>query len=293
MKKSNNFVDSFKLQFQIGEIAVIPVSVILLGLDRKYTPSIVTWLKLKQLLKNSYGSFKIEKSKFIAQFLNLSFKTFKKHIQILLDKELLRFADDNPNLIQIVSQFQKGAICSTGVINAKLLFEINNSKEYTYKMFRAFLTEISIDLDCVKKIAKRKKYAKSYGKDSKEFASLKKWNLDCKRERLPIACAYTQTLINKSKATVANYRKCENFTSATYINRVRVDKSVVRAIIHNANDEERDRIETGEILTKNYGYYFVNSRGDVCKRFIAIRKCDDKLVKRHCYHVNTKTRKYL
>jgi len=290
MKQFNNIVEEYKLQFQIGEVAVIPVSAILLGLDRRFTPSIVTWLKLKQLLKNSYGSFQVTKIKFLANFLNLSLRTFKRHIQILLNKNLLRFAQDNKNLLQIVSQFKKGQVCSVGAINANLLFEINNSKECTYKMFRAFLTEVSIDLDCVKKISKRKRYAKTYGKSSKEFASLKKWNLECKRERLPIACAYTKLLINKSKSTVANYRKCENFTSTTYSNRVRVDNSVGYTVINAANEEERDRVETGEIATKNYGYYFINARRLICKRFIAIRKCGDKLVKRHCYQLNTKTK---
>jgi hypothetical protein len=279
--------DSFKLQFQNNEIEVIPVSVITLALKRKYTSAIVTWLKLKSLLRFDYGSVHINKLKFISNILNLNYQVFKKHLKILFDLNLLRYAQDNLNLIQIVSQHKKGCATSVGVIDTETLFSISKlNKEFTYKHFRALLTEILIDLDIRKKISKRKSYKKTYGKDSNKYASLNKWTRDCRKDSTPIATAYVSLLNNMSKSTTASYRNIiSNILNINYSNRTRSVRGVCARMVHQINDCEKDALNHDEIKTSNYGYCFVNKDRQVVKRFIAIRKSKSILIKRHCNNI--------
>lgn len=288
--KHNINGEVFKLQFQNNEIEVIPVSAIKLGIQRKYTSAIVTWLKLKSLFKNTYGSITIDKLKFISNILNLNFVVFKKHIQILLDNNFLRYAQDNQNLLQIVSQNKKNAVSSVGVINTIDLFDIHKSnKEYSYKHFRALLTEILIDLDIRKKISKKKCMKKTYGKESNQYASLNKWTRDCRKDDLPIATAYTSTLNNMSKSTAASYRNIiGSIMDINYRNRTRAYRDMSARMIHDLNDYEREALQHDEIKTTNFGHYFVNKDRVVVKRFISIRKTNCKLIKRYCNNILNK-----
>lgn len=283
-KNTNTFVETFKFQFQ-REIEVIPVCAIELALNRKYTSAIVTYLKLKSLLKISYGSFKIEKIKFVAKLLKLKLQTFKKHLDLLFKLGYLRYAKDNTNLIQIVSKHKKNAVSSVGVISTADLFAVNDT--ITYQEFRAYLTEILIDLDIRKKIAKTRIYKKCYGKNSKEFTSLNKWTRECKKDLMPIATSYVSSLNKLSKTTTANYRtKLSKLESVKYLNKVAADRNLSVTALYTINDDEKIKLEHDLLQLKNYGYYFINSKREVVKRFIAIRKViDTLLIKRYCNNI--------
>lgn len=268
----------------------IPAHIAILGLDRKYTPAIVTWLKLRTLCIYTYGGYAKSSIKKMANNVDLTVKTFKKHLEVLTKFDLIRTAQDNPNQIQIVSQTNDKAI-SVGKIEKKQLFKINN--EISYTDFRSFLVEVLIELDFKRKKAIQKAYKKNYGVNSKEFASLTKWIRDCNSKTNPTSLNYVKSITNLSKTTLAKYRKKETpLTVATYSNKITTVKDTSVQMLHELNDAESDKAKSTDMPLKDFGYYFINSRGQLTKRFIAIRQTiNSNFVGRHLNGVDKNSRK--